>query len=88
VEQPLSASFGVAVYPRDAQDGPDLLRAADRALYTAKRTGRNRVVVAERDGPPSSRRSDAGAGNTAHPPATGRQVSRRPASDGQRRLGL
>jgi predicted signal transduction protein with EAL and GGDEF domain len=52
VEQPLSASFGVAVYPRDAQDGPDLLRAADRALYTAKRTGRNRVVVAERDGAP------------------------------------
>ena len=52
VEEPLSASFGVAVYPRDAQDGQELLRAADRALYTAKRTGRNRVVVAERDGAP------------------------------------
>ena len=52
VEQPLSASFGVAVYPRDAQDGQELLRAADRALYTAKRTGRNRVVVAERDEAP------------------------------------
>jgi diguanylate cyclase (GGDEF)-like protein len=52
VEQPLSASFGVAVYPRDAQDGQELLRAADRALYTAKRAGRNRVVVAERDSAP------------------------------------
>ena len=52
IEQPLSASFGVAVYPRDAQDGQELLRAADRALYTAKRTGRNRIVVAERDAAP------------------------------------
>jgi diguanylate cyclase (GGDEF)-like protein len=52
VEQPLTASFGVAVYPRDAQDGQELLRAADRALYTAKRAGRNRVVVAVRDAAP------------------------------------
>lgn len=35
------ASIGVSCYPDDAQDVPGLLRAADRALYRAKRDGRH-----------------------------------------------
>jgi GGDEF domain-containing protein len=35
----LGASFGVAVYPRDGGDPETLFRAADDAMYTAKRSG-------------------------------------------------
>jgi diguanylate cyclase (GGDEF)-like protein len=45
----VTASIGVAVLPDDAGDAPTLLRSADRALYSAKKNGRNRVetIVAE-----------------------------------------
>jgi len=43
---PMTASFGVAVYPGHGGDWEALLRAADGALYSAKRSGRNRVVGA------------------------------------------
>lgn len=46
VEQPVSASFGVASFPEDATDPAGLLRSADRALYRAKSNGKNRVEVA------------------------------------------
>lgn len=43
----LTVSIGVAELPRHADDGDELIRAADAALYEAKRSGRNRVVAAE-----------------------------------------
>ena len=42
----LSISVGVATFPDDAEDHAALLRAADEALYAAKRGGRNRVIDA------------------------------------------
>jgi diguanylate cyclase (GGDEF)-like protein len=45
LEVHVSASFGVAAYPDDAVDAAGLLRLADRAVYAAKRNGRNRVEV-------------------------------------------
>jgi diguanylate cyclase (GGDEF)-like protein/PAS domain S-box-containing protein len=38
-------SMGVATYPEHGKTKEELLRAADRAMYIAKNTGRNRVVV-------------------------------------------
>jgi len=43
----LSASVGIAFFPEDGEDPKTLMRAADDALYAAKRTGRDRVVLAE-----------------------------------------
>jgi diguanylate cyclase (GGDEF)-like protein len=42
----ISISVGLATYPDLAEDAVDLLRVADRALYQAKRAGRNQVYVA------------------------------------------
>jgi diguanylate cyclase (GGDEF)-like protein len=42
----VTASFGIASYPESkAKDGEDLVRKADRALYRAKKTGKNRVEL-------------------------------------------
>jgi diguanylate cyclase (GGDEF)-like protein len=44
--RPLSASIGVATFPDHGSEIDDLLRAADAALYVAKRAGRDRVALA------------------------------------------
>lgn len=46
MERMVTASFGVAGYPMHGMDMPNLLRSADRALYQAKRDGRDCVRVA------------------------------------------
>lgn len=38
----ISASVGVSVYPDDGQDADSLIKAADMAMYEAKRNGKNR----------------------------------------------
>jgi diguanylate cyclase (GGDEF)-like protein len=46
VEREVSASFGIAAYPAHGVDTQSLLRSADRAVYQAKRDGRNCVRTA------------------------------------------
>jgi len=45
-ELALTMSIGIAEFPTHARSADDLLRAADVALYRAKREGRNRAVLA------------------------------------------
>ena len=42
----LTCSSGVATYPQDANEREGLIRCADRAMYTAKRMGRNQTRIA------------------------------------------
>jgi len=43
----ITVSLGLALFPTDGSDVTSLIQAADRALYLAKRNGRNRVEVVE-----------------------------------------
>jgi diguanylate cyclase (GGDEF)-like protein len=43
----LTASLGIASYPDDASTASALIHAADLALYQAKSTGRNRLILFE-----------------------------------------
>lgn len=48
---PLTVSVGVASWSGDEPDAEALLRKADKALYKAKQSGRNRVEIFEEDKP-------------------------------------
>ncbi|MCY1562832.1 Diguanylate cyclase DgcM [compost metagenome] len=48
--EPITLSIGVAHYPSSDPRIDLVLRAADQALYAAKRQGRNQVIVAAGDG--------------------------------------
>jgi diguanylate cyclase (GGDEF)-like protein/putative nucleotidyltransferase with HDIG domain len=50
-DTPLTVSFGIATYPLHGQSAEALLRAADQALYAAKRLGRNRSVISSAEVP-------------------------------------
>ena len=41
----MTVSVGVAAFPDSGGDPDELVRAADKALYLAKRLGKNRVEV-------------------------------------------
>ena len=43
----LTCSLGTSAYPNDADDRDGLIEAADRAMYAAKRLGRNQVRTAQ-----------------------------------------
>lgn len=51
--QAVTVSVGVASYPEHGIDMDGLVKAADDALYVAKRSGRNRVVVTGTVSPPA-----------------------------------
>ena len=43
----LTASFGMAIYPNDAQNKEQLLTAADHCLFKSKKEGKDRISTAE-----------------------------------------
>jgi diguanylate cyclase (GGDEF)-like protein len=43
----ITVSLGIGVFPTDGDDVASLIQAADRALYMAKRAGRNRIEIGE-----------------------------------------
>jgi len=43
----VTTSIGIASYPENARDKFSLIREADKALYRAKKTGKNKVCVAD-----------------------------------------
>ena len=46
----ITVSMGLACYPEHGDTKEDLMRAADKALYTAKREGRNQISVYSEQG--------------------------------------
>jgi diguanylate cyclase (GGDEF)-like protein len=98
----VTASFGIAAYPESkAIDGEDLVRYADRALYRAKKTGKNRVELFWSDDsgpkrPPTNDpvttidaidegRESGGKAALSIDPETGKPRPQRPGDDGGRR---
>jgi diguanylate cyclase (GGDEF)-like protein/PAS domain S-box-containing protein len=47
INQEITLSLGVAMYPQHGKNMDEVIHAADQALYQAKRNGRNQVVVAK-----------------------------------------
>lgn len=52
----VSCSVGIAVFPKDGEEGSSLIRAADSAMYEAKRSGRGRYAMYTADMAERSRR--------------------------------
>lgn len=78
----VSASLGCAVFPGTARDSASLLRAADQALFQAKRNGRNRVEVYQGEFTP-----DSSEGEDTLGPAIAEVLSVEELSEGEEVLG-
>ncbi len=62
VNNPISISIGVSMFPLHSQFKEELMEKADQALYTAKETGRNKVCFWDYSMTNSSNRADKLAG--------------------------
>jgi diguanylate cyclase (GGDEF)-like protein len=72
----VSASIGAALWPDDGASLPDLLAAADMALYRAKREGRGRARVYDAGTDLAAALRAAGAGAASPLPAREHRVAR------------
>ena len=43
----VTISLGVAGFPSDAKSNAELIKKADEALYQAKKTGKNKVIISD-----------------------------------------
>jgi diguanylate cyclase (GGDEF)-like protein len=78
----LTVSGGVANLPQDAIDGDELIDKADRALYRAKQTGRNRICMYAPDYDAIAlHASDASQSELSHHAVTGLEESREALSE-------
>ena len=64
----LTASFGIATFPRHGMTVDELIAAADDAMYAAKAAGRNRVVLNPGEASGSVNRLSASNGAAPLPP--------------------
>ena len=64
-EPPLTVTIGCVVSGTSRMQLPQLMRAADQALYAAKRAGRNRVFLSGRSGPPAAAEAPAAEASPA-----------------------
>jgi diguanylate cyclase (GGDEF)-like protein len=67
----LTASLGLATLPGTAADAEDLIAKADEAMYEAKRSGKNRLIVVPADavrGPRVGRRASDREAQVTGPP--------------------
>lgn len=62
----VTVSVGVASYPKDGDDPQSIIRHADTALYKAKESGRNRVVLAGKT-PKKKKQKSKSKGKVATP---------------------
>jgi len=69
----VTASIGLATLPGSAANAEELIARADASLYEAKRSGKNRVVVAEHTIPPEPKFGRRATDRPAKVPATPRR---------------
>jgi diguanylate cyclase (GGDEF)-like protein len=63
----ITLSLGVAMFPEQGNDAESIVKAADVALYRAKRSGRNRVVMYEEQVEAGFNEQEAGTHRMAGP---------------------
>ena len=84
LEVQLSASMGMAVYPRDGREFDELYRSADKALYRVKQTGKDGFAFHSAVGADSA--AGGGAGAEAPAALAEARTAARPTARTRRRM--